>query len=73
MKGLTIPERMLEILEDGEPHPVSELHALCGPSSRSVVSFHIVRIRRHLLKPDEMVLCVIHNSSIHYQLVRRFG
>jgi len=73
MKSPTIPERMLDLLRDGEPHSVAELHSICGPSSREVVSFHIRIVRRKLVGPSERVLCVIHQSSIHYQLVTAYA
>lgn len=73
MKGQTIPERMLELLSDGKPHAATELHAICSPSSRGAVSFHIAKIRRELIGERELVLCVLHNAAIHYQLVTKYS
>jgi hypothetical protein len=72
MRGKTTPERMLELLRDGQPHTTSELHDLCGPSNSSVVPVHIHTVRKHLLRDVEAVLCVIKNRSVHYQLVYRY-
>jgi hypothetical protein len=69
MKRPTISQQMLELLKDGKPHSVAELHKFCGPSLRGVVRFHIRTIRDKFLKPNEAVLCVLHESVIHYQLV----
>lgn len=66
----TIAQQMLELLKDGKPHSVQELHSFCGPSLRGVVRFHIRTIRDKFLQPEEAVLCILHESSIHYQLVR---
>ena len=68
---VTIQDQMLTMLQDGLPHAIDELHALCGPSLRGVVPTHICLIRRKL--PDgQAILCVLHKRSLHYQLVHLY-
>jgi hypothetical protein len=64
----TIPEQIYTLLQDGKPHHINELHAFCGPSSRGVVFFHILKVRK-MVPEGQAVLCVIVNRSLHYQLV----
>lgn len=68
-----IYQLMYDLLTDGKPHSVTELHSYCGPSSRGVVRFHIRRIRDTMInKEEEEVLCTLVNCSVHYQLVRKY-
>lgn len=63
-------QAMLAILADGRPHTREELHACCGPSSRSVIQFHISTIRRKLAAKGEDIVCVRRGHSLFYQHVR---
>jgi hypothetical protein len=68
----TIQDQMLELLQDGQPHPMDELHSLCGPSLRGVVPTHICMIRKRLPE-GQAILCVLVKRSLHYQLVFLFN
>lgn len=63
---------MLKILSDGEPHLKSELHKVCGPSSKSVVKAHLYGLRKHLPQ-DEMIVCIFAMGGIAYQHVKRIS
>lgn len=63
---------MLEILRDGQPHPIAEFHELCKPSSRPAVFFHIFMIRKHMLREEEAIATVISNRRIYYQMFWRY-
>ena len=69
-KKLTIADRLLEFFKDGKPHSVAEIQELFFDeyTERGNIYQHISRTRK-LLKEKEMLLCVIHNRSVHYQLV----
>jgi hypothetical protein len=62
---------ILDILSDGKPHLLTELHACCGPSSLSSVRGHLTRIReRHLRVRGEDIIPMVLNRRIFYRWVR---
>lgn len=69
MKTNGVRAKMLRLLSDGEPHPVSELHELCLPSGRKAVRTNILALRK-ALPPGEAILCTIRNRKTYYQHVR---
>lgn len=71
-KKQTIKEQILERLRDGQPHSVDEFHELCRPSSRPAVFFHILMIRKHMLREEEIIASVVKNRQVFYQLFYRY-
>lgn len=68
----SIQEQMWNMLADGLPHSRNDLHALCGPSSPSVVAVHIHSLKKRLIRGEEIV-CVLINRQTHYRRVRTLG
>lgn len=64
--------QMLDVLEDGEPHLIEELHKLCRPSGRGVVWWHICKLRKEIKDDGLDVLCVLRYGKLYYQLVHLY-
>ena len=72
MKFTRTERRMMEILADGLPHSRRELHA-CLPDELGALKniwTHLSRIRKKVRLKGEEIVCVIHNRTVHYRLVR---
>lgn len=71
--GFTQTEyRMLEVLKDGKPHAVDELHKCLwdDQSQRSAVRFHVSNLRTKLNK-EGLEISVRHvTGRVHYLLSR---
>lgn len=67
-----ILQKMYDILSDGEPHGLDELHKCCGPSSRANVHNHVCRLRKVIAAEGKDVICINggKSKSARYRMVR---
>lgn len=70
MSKKSLNDQIKEMLEDGKPHLIDDLHSLCYPSSRGTVHSHVWRIRKQIEGEGKDILCVVRNRRLHYQMVR---
>jgi hypothetical protein len=66
-----IERRLFDLLRDGDPHKLAEMIPLVDEraSSKNLMN-HFVNMRKKLRPKGIDILCVIHNRTCHYRLVR---
>lgn len=65
-----VRESIAYLLSDGMPHKRDEIHALCGPSSKTVIQQHIACIRKELRPRGEDIICEYRDRTFQYRHVR---
>jgi len=66
-------QRILDVLSDGCPHPMTEL-LVCLPdpvaNTRKNVAWHLVELRKKLRPVGQDILCQFLNRRLYYRHVR---
>jgi len=69
----TIRAKLWNLFQDGKPHSIKEIETYFDEyTSRGSIFVTISQLRAKRLSEDDLLLCVIHNRSMHYQLVKKY-
>ena len=73
--GLTVAQRMLQVLADGLPHRIEDLHACLHEHDAPFANVHphILTLRKMLRPKGEDIVCRTTGYDRRYQHVRLIG